>query len=405
MNNRKEISEILDGITRLVEHMDVNEENQFNKMFYPLGHEANIKDSLSCLTKAELDTIRKSLAIKGVSKLKKNELAEVISSLFRHYIPIMLSKLTEGEYELLTNIVKNGGRVEYKDKYKQSFMYLRNYGILTGALIDARKHILIPSDIIVDLENSFNSVEIVGKIKLNEKIYRTVKGLLFYYGIINMYQLHSRLNEFLGTSLDMVSINALVEELQKKDDSIKLQDSFWCHGWVKDYNAIMDEVNKRTSLEYLPVTKDMLLEAGKEDFKEWNHFDTSLCEYLKDNFEITRDEAIEYVENLKMGFKSGDSFSNAMGSLSRSFEIRDIKAAQEIGALVQDVYNNSRQWALKGKSPYEITRMISGEAAGPLKVKGQSIAKEAPIIMKRKIGRNEQCPCGSGKKYKRCCME
>jgi len=22
----------------------------------------------------------------------------------------------------------------------------------------------------------------------------------------------------------------------------------------------------------------------------------------------------------------------------------------------------------------------------------------------KKIGRNEQCPCGSGKKYKRCCL-
>ncbi|MBU3912866.1 MAG: SEC-C domain-containing protein [Nanoarchaeota archaeon] len=23
----------------------------------------------------------------------------------------------------------------------------------------------------------------------------------------------------------------------------------------------------------------------------------------------------------------------------------------------------------------------------------------------RKIGRNEPCPCGSGKKYKKCCLE
>jgi uncharacterized protein YecA (UPF0149 family) len=30
---------------------------------------------------------------------------------------------------------------------------------------------------------------------------------------------------------------------------------------------------------------------------------------------------------------------------------------------------------------------------------GESTAK------KEEIGRNEQCPCKSGKKYKRCCME
>lgn len=23
----------------------------------------------------------------------------------------------------------------------------------------------------------------------------------------------------------------------------------------------------------------------------------------------------------------------------------------------------------------------------------------------KKVGRNEQCPCGSGKKYKKCCLE
>ena len=26
-----------------------------------------------------------------------------------------------------------------------------------------------------------------------------------------------------------------------------------------------------------------------------------------------------------------------------------------------------------------------------------------PIIAEKKVGRNEPCPCGSGKKYKKCC--
>ncbi len=26
-----------------------------------------------------------------------------------------------------------------------------------------------------------------------------------------------------------------------------------------------------------------------------------------------------------------------------------------------------------------------------------------PIIIGKKVGRNEPCPCGSGKKYKKCC--
>jgi len=31
--------------------------------------------------------------------------------------------------------------------------------------------------------------------------------------------------------------------------------------------------------------------------------------------------------------------------------------------------------------------------------------KETPVKSKPKIGRNDPCPCGSGKKYKNCCMK
>lgn len=33
----------------------------------------------------------------------------------------------------------------------------------------------------------------------------------------------------------------------------------------------------------------------------------------------------------------------------------------------------------------------------------QPIARQQPSVRKKKIGRNEPCPCGSGKKYKKCC--
>ncbi|MCP4632063.1 MAG: hypothetical protein GY855_03980 [candidate division Zixibacteria bacterium] len=37
-----------------------------------------------------------------------------------------------------------------------------------------------------------------------------------------------------------------------------------------------------------------------------------------------------------------------------------------------------------------------GEAAKPE-------AKVKPVKVEKKVGRNDPCPCGSGKKYKKCC--
>ena len=33
----------------------------------------------------------------------------------------------------------------------------------------------------------------------------------------------------------------------------------------------------------------------------------------------------------------------------------------------------------------------------------ETVGRTAPLARRTKIGRNNSCPCGSGKKYKRCC--
>ena len=39
-------------------------------------------------------------------------------------------------------------------------------------------------------------------------------------------------------------------------------------------------------------------------------------------------------------------------------------------------------------------------ASGP---GSEPVSKKEPVVNKNKVGRNDPCPCGSGKKYKNCC--
>ena len=34
---------------------------------------------------------------------------------------------------------------------------------------------------------------------------------------------------------------------------------------------------------------------------------------------------------------------------------------------------------------------------------GNNVPRRAPVVKGKKIERNDPCPCGSGKKYKKCC--
>ncbi|WP_202963229.1 SEC-C metal-binding domain-containing protein [Geomicrobium sp. JCM 19037] len=52
-------------------------------------------------------------------------------------------------------------------------------------------------------------------------------------------------------------------------------------------------------------------------------------------------------------------------------------------------------WELKGHRPNE----VPGELAGTPR------NNVVPFKPGQKVGRNEPCPCGSGKKYKKCCMD
>ena len=51
-------------------------------------------------------------------------------------------------------------------------------------------------------------------------------------------------------------------------------------------------------------------------------------------------------------------------------------------------------------SKYETSRTDSSMPPPPQG--GETREKQAPVKVAKKVGRNEPCPCGSGKKYKNC---
>ena len=64
-------------------------------------------------------------------------------------------------------------------------------------------------------------------------------------------------------------------------------------------------------------------------------------------------------------------------------------------SLMADCYNNSPSVFNRGFSPAELA---------PKKPQVESQANNRkPFVNTNKIGRNDPCPCGSGKKYKKCC--
>lgn len=43
------------------------------------------------------------------------------------------------------------------------------------------------------------------------------------------------------------------------------------------------------------------------------------------------------------------------------------------------------------------------QVAKPISTNVDAEEKKQPVVKGKKVGRNDPCPCGSGKKYKKCC--
>jgi hypothetical protein len=67
--------------------------------------------------------------------------------------------------------------------------------------------------------------------------------------------------------------------------------------------------------------------------------------------------------------------------------------------LIMELMNNTRLWLNNGHTPNEVAEKMEKPHLKPL----PSQVKQEPR-RSTKIGRNEPCPCGSGKKYKKCCI-
>lgn len=78
----------------------------------------------------------------------------------------------------------------------------------------------------------------------------------------------------------------------------------------------------------------------------------------------------------------------------------------EMMRLMMEMSNNIRLWEHNGHAPQEIFEEFEKPHLRPLPKEPYraGASNVVPFVKKVKIGRNDPCPCGSGKKYKNCCV-
>ena len=228
---------------------------------------------------------------------------------------------------------------------------------------------MVHKDVVLEIFNSQNKVKISlsdveGLLKKPRKNFEEASVCPFEDYFVNKEILENGEFDFL---LDRKAGKPF--HVPEKQELLKYMDDLYFEK-TNEYKALLKYTNKHFF-------------KGEEEKAEW------LCEDIYDICHVGPD-----LKNLL------EIYNARVGGF------KDMAQAEEILQLMVELSNNARRWENNGHTSLEIFERNKKSKLGAIIGKPSEFGGDNVIDIKtrKKIGRNDPCPCGSGKKYKNCCL-
>ena len=353
-----------------------------------IGNErkGTLKEELSALRVADLHEIRKRLQVKNASSLKKDDLINKIIESILETIPAILKEFDDERISLFKKLVETNGTMNIK-LIETKINYLANVGFATVNKESGVETLSIPVEVKSILEEQLTSVELRQMIKENTEVIQVTRGLLYYYGVLKREQLFEMVKKITQTTMSDQHLERIITAAVQYYGEMKETKEVFSFIAALVPNHVLSEQEKRKDLSYYPFTKEQLMEAGKSDFIEQPKGFTALLKLLKEYHKLPEQTVDMILKLLIIRVKNGQKPSEILQELQKDIKFNDYSEAQVVMEHLIELINHTRQWTLKGYQAVELSN-------------NQPTTKQT---QNQKVGRNDPCPCGSGKKHKKCC--
>ncbi|MCP1158228.1 YecA family protein [Bacillus infantis] len=389
----KQKNNILDGLKDLKKSQDIK---QFKKHWSELSVPFTLNKGLSSFTKGELDQIRRNLSIKNASSLKKAELIILLQEKIAENLESIPLNWDSERFQLLLDIAESGGLMPAPHIEAQQIEYFRGTGIIYSGIIEGEPVLAVPNELIDKVKELKNSIHIRSAVNKNTEWIRLTGGLLYYYGTLSIVQLAEFLEKYLKHPVHLREYLNVIRDANSFRTELQINGDGYSNRRVFDAKRVIQEHQARKSLSYYPFTKQQLLAAGEPGFVERNKSYMQLVQFLSQHFEISKEDADQVAEECIFATRVGDTPEDLMKYLTSMFKFDSVEKLQALMDIVVELMNSTREWFLKGYTSLELSSMEKKQLK-PLPAADKDTNADA------KVGRNDPCPCGSGKKYKKCC--
>jgi len=378
-----EYNEILSTMEKLTNDVINHTVKRELKKWRPIEKNFSLDYHLNNFTKNELLNVAKNFRIDKVSSLKKEDLKNKILELYEEKVNLLIENMDAERFALFLQLAKEGKCAAYNDDISIDMInYFRNRALLFTGTIDDKAFIIMPEELQKIILYRYNE-ELKKQLEKNEELIKLFWGMCRYYGVVDLDIFKDLVKKYVNFDILTVNLKAVLK------DGADYYGEFDFNGYVgndiavDDIAHILNEQYERSDLQFYPFKKEELLRAAQIDFQDETKAYKRLYDFFTENFDMDGDEAEDLIFSIEDDIKNDENFSEVVSSFLDNFEISNI---QEANFIVNEVFkfaNNTRQWIIKGYTPEELNK--------------------PSVIKEEKISRNQLCPCGSGKKYKKCC--
>ncbi|HDK7155083.1 TPA: SEC-C domain-containing protein [Clostridium botulinum] len=368
-----------------------------------LNEKNNLETLLNNLTKNDLTDIRKSLDVKGASKLNKKELIEVLENKLKNNLNEVISNIGFYEYIFLDRYFDE---IEYinknTNKFDNAINDLKKKGIIFQIDEDKNK-VVIPEELKDNIkENFIEEEEFNLGFYISKDILKVIQVLLHYYGALSLeelykiiYSMSSNLNygkdRNIEIEFDRSYLTNLLSDNNRSYYGIKKQDNTYYVEDVINLSYVLQGHKAIQYLDYKELSINYIRKFNKEEF--YIKPLEKLKKYMKENLNIKEEKLNELMYSTSCLMKNAFSVDYIFEDIKGRIYLKNEEIERDIKDIITEINNNIEKWCLRGHSITEI------------KLKEDKIyEKVEKVNHKGKIGRNDPCPCGSGKKYKKCCL-
>jgi len=373
----------------------------------------NYKEFLAAYSKKDLTEIRKHWQFSGISQLNKDELVNILAQKIKANLEEWLGYQSSRQIDFLRKVIKKQQKQEWVEVTLQDILppAINNFyqrGIIDFKESEAERAVKIPLDLAVKIEKIINDSKFQKQTINNDQLLKFAWGLLAYYGalttikLIEFYDLYFQVG---NNSAEFYHFLKLVDEAHSNTYDIEYYDHFFLYSGVFNPKELIRERKMRPQIDYYRPAKKDILYAGEHDQEKLNFIQQKFIKKLYNDFSLTEDEIDDISWTMMLDIKNDINTMEIMQKLSDKLEFDDFEQAQTFFQEMNEFHNHTRLWVLKGHTPAEIMEE-ERKHLRPLPEEEYKAGSqgEQTVVKGKKVGRNDPCPCGSGKKYKKCCL-